>query len=134
MIRRPPRSTRVRSSAASDVYKRQIHQGRDEWMLVNLCARRPGTWIEVVVHQELIEGEEAQGNRTSVDAPTLLTSDGPVDLCEVLLNIKVVEIRNGRHLHPKFKACFLDKGQIGADVLFGIAQPEPLASIRTLQL
>src|SRR5665811_420295 len=26
MIRRPPRSTRVRSSAASDVYKRQIHR------------------------------------------------------------------------------------------------------------
>ena len=25
MIRRPPRSTRVRSSAASDVYKRQMH-------------------------------------------------------------------------------------------------------------
>src|SRR5665811_2417660 len=25
MIRRPPRSTRVRSSAASDVYKRQFH-------------------------------------------------------------------------------------------------------------
>ncbi|WP_460379543.1 hypothetical protein, partial [Staphylococcus aureus] len=30
MIRRPPRSTRVRSSAASDVYKRQQHrQGHD---------------------------------------------------------------------------------------------------------
>src|SRR5665811_1764279 len=27
MIRRPPRSTRVRSSAASDVYKRQIDTG-----------------------------------------------------------------------------------------------------------
>src|SRR5665811_2618343 len=27
MIRRPPRSTRVRSSAASDVYKRQISPG-----------------------------------------------------------------------------------------------------------
>src|SRR5665811_583677 len=26
MIRRPPRSTRVRSSAASDVYKRQVHE------------------------------------------------------------------------------------------------------------
>src|SRR5665811_10639 len=26
MIRRPPRSTRVRSSAASDVYKRQLRQ------------------------------------------------------------------------------------------------------------
>ena len=28
MIRRPPRSTRVRSSAASDVYKRQDEEGR----------------------------------------------------------------------------------------------------------
>src|SRR5665811_932878 len=27
MIRRPPRSTRVRSSAASDVYKRQVWRG-----------------------------------------------------------------------------------------------------------
>src|SRR5665811_2214761 len=27
MIRRPPRSTRVRSSAASDVYKRQVANG-----------------------------------------------------------------------------------------------------------
>src|SRR5665811_2441810 len=27
MIRRPPRSTRVRSSAASDVYKRQTYRG-----------------------------------------------------------------------------------------------------------
>ncbi|WP_460379571.1 hypothetical protein, partial [Staphylococcus aureus] len=29
MIRRPPRSTRVRSSAASDVYKRQSRKERD---------------------------------------------------------------------------------------------------------
>src|SRR5665811_1138351 len=29
MIRRPPRSTRVRSSAASDVYKRQVTKGMD---------------------------------------------------------------------------------------------------------
>ena len=29
MIRRPPRSTRVRSSAASDVYKRQDLYGRE---------------------------------------------------------------------------------------------------------
>ncbi|WP_460379460.1 hypothetical protein, partial [Staphylococcus aureus] len=28
MIRRPPRSTRVRSSAASDVYKRQVIKRR----------------------------------------------------------------------------------------------------------
>src|SRR5665811_2602501 len=29
MIRRPPRSTRVRSSAASDVYKRQVYLAHD---------------------------------------------------------------------------------------------------------
>src|SRR5450756_1900954 len=30
MIRRPPRSTQSRTSAASDVYKRQVHTGPDE--------------------------------------------------------------------------------------------------------
>src|SRR5665811_2636239 len=30
MIRRPPRSTRVRSSAASDVYKRQPQEGQND--------------------------------------------------------------------------------------------------------
>src|SRR5678815_3210008 len=32
MIRRPPRSTLDRSSAASDVYKRQMHHGADDEM------------------------------------------------------------------------------------------------------
>ena len=37
MIRRPPRSTRVRSSAASDVYKRQwIDSARKEWIKENI--------------------------------------------------------------------------------------------------
>ena len=31
MIRRPPRSTRVRSSAASDVYKRQLQALTESW-------------------------------------------------------------------------------------------------------
>ena len=39
MIRRPPRSTQSRSSAASDVYKRQVHQvarpGHDELDVVH---------------------------------------------------------------------------------------------------
>src|SRR5665811_2432666 len=46
MIRRPPRSTRVRSSAASDVYKRQVLKGLDlqvergEWVA---CTGRSGS-------------------------------------------------------------------------------------------
>eukprot|EP00826_Nyctotherus_ovalis_P025452 TRINITY_DN1972_c0_g1_i7.p1 TRINITY_DN1972_c0_g1~~TRINITY_DN1972_c0_g1_i7.p1 ORF type:complete len:109 (+),score=14.00 TRINITY_DN1972_c0_g1_i7:23-328(+) len=31
MIRRPPRSTRKESSAASDVYKRQEYMGKERW-------------------------------------------------------------------------------------------------------
>src|SRR5665811_522564 len=45
MIRRPPRSTRVRSSAASDVYKRQIEE--------NL-------WLGGNAHRRLKDDEAAQ--------------------------------------------------------------------------
>src|SRR5665811_419185 len=41
MIRRPPRSTRVRSSAASDVYKRQRLRPRDQDLTADLEAERP---------------------------------------------------------------------------------------------
>src|SRR5665811_1579918 len=36
MIRRPPRSTRVRSSAASDVYKRQIGDVRGVGLMIGV--------------------------------------------------------------------------------------------------
>src|SRR5665811_2100473 len=41
MIRRPPRSTRVRSSAASDVYKRQLVEHR-ALEAANMLDRQPG--------------------------------------------------------------------------------------------
>ncbi|WP_460379545.1 hypothetical protein, partial [Staphylococcus aureus] len=43
MIRRPPRSTRVRSSAASDVYKRQIR-------CPSCSAWRKGTYVLSLIH------------------------------------------------------------------------------------
>ena len=57
MIRRPPRSTQSRSSAASDVYKRQVHRrqryARAEpqvgQKIIHVCARRylePGPKLE----------------------------------------------------------------------------------------
>src|SRR5450756_3205387 len=42
MIRRPPRSTQSRSSAASDVYKRQL-KNRDDWS--KSCQERKGTLL-----------------------------------------------------------------------------------------
>ena len=52
MIRRPPRSTRVRSSAASDVYKRQVNRNRLSYFIagcaivaLGLGARRYAAWL-----------------------------------------------------------------------------------------
>src|SRR5450756_2044336 len=40
MIRRPPRSTESRSSAASDVYKRQVPEGMNEMQVTRLMQER----------------------------------------------------------------------------------------------
>src|SRR5665811_1519975 len=46
MIRRPPRSTRVRSSAASDVYKRQVlERVGGLWTIVDDGLSRNGTFL-----------------------------------------------------------------------------------------
>src|SRR5450756_2685320 len=56
MIRRPPRSTQSRSSAASDVYKRQVHEeclaGMAAWGATNYPV--PLSW-GASFHPELIE-------------------------------------------------------------------------------
>eukprot|EP01017_Pseudomicrothorax_dubius_P025459 TRINITY_DN2753_c0_g1_i8.p2 TRINITY_DN2753_c0_g1~~TRINITY_DN2753_c0_g1_i8.p2 ORF type:complete len:102 (+),score=32.24 TRINITY_DN2753_c0_g1_i8:31-336(+) len=46
MIRRPPRSTQSRSSAASDVYKRQVHGGTPEHEFVSMGVYSEG-WYSV---------------------------------------------------------------------------------------
>ena len=40
MIRQPPISTQSRSSAASDVYKRQIHHKRDQQRIITADNRQ----------------------------------------------------------------------------------------------
>src|SRR5665811_2480515 len=54
MIRRPPRSTRVRSSAASDVYKRQLacldqsYISQDSLEMINQMATLHGAQLELI--------------------------------------------------------------------------------------
>src|SRR5665811_2303500 len=62
MIRRPPRSTRVRSSAASDVYKRQItyrtrYYGPDR----QLRSRSFSTRRDAVAFQAQMKAEQSRG-------------------------------------------------------------------------
>src|SRR5678809_752883 len=56
MIRRPPRSTLDRSSAASDVYKRQVLYIGDHIYGDMLRAKKSSVWRTAMVIQEL-EGE-----------------------------------------------------------------------------
>ena len=58
MIRRPPRSTRVRSSAASDVYKRQSH------LLLHRCSAR-GVLVERRLAATLPSIPASPGGRTT---------------------------------------------------------------------
>src|SRR5450756_2801984 len=51
MIRRPPRSTQSRSSAASDVYKRQILGGGIPEFSFNVIAASPGCGKTTLAHQ-----------------------------------------------------------------------------------
>src|SRR5665811_2231914 len=57
MIRRPPRSTRVRSSAASDVYKRQTHVGCATDHVIRSFRNNlyPGYKTDAGVPQELLD-------------------------------------------------------------------------------
>src|SRR5665811_1517903 len=63
MIRRPPRSTRVRSSAASDVYKRQV------------IIATPWEW-----HARMAVAAMKAGAYTGIEVPACTTLDEAWDL------------------------------------------------------
>ena len=61
MIRPPPRSTQSRSSAASDVYKRQVEIGSDTYELVEYLFTRSGSLDERDIIRYL--GSDWQGTK-----------------------------------------------------------------------
>src|SRR5678816_568525 len=74
MIRRPPRSTLDRSSAASDVYKRQplggLVMSRTRWTLLSLAVFALGS-TKVASAQGTITGRiTAEGNLPLADRPS----------------------------------------------------------------
>src|SRR5665811_1428187 len=66
MIRRPPRSTRVRSSAASDVYKRQGVHGVVQQGPAQLDEVGP-RWRDLAVHQDDPEDRDHDANEVDAD-------------------------------------------------------------------
>src|SRR5665811_2634184 len=83
MIRRPPRSTRVRSSAASDVYKRQIHQFADDVRARDLEVVRALASGEAVMQLARLGIDEIRGEHLGV-APEQGVGErdvAPVEAC-----------------------------------------------------
>src|SRR5665811_346144 len=87
MIRRPPRSTRVRSSAASDVYKRQAEQGvevaivssdKDMLQLVNDRVRMMNPMKDDLWY-DAVETEKYMGVQPSQVADLLALKGDSVD-------------------------------------------------------
>src|SRR5665811_1628851 len=74
MIRRPPRSTRVRSSAASDVYKRQIKKASKLWAL-DLAVR--------CMDLTTLEGSDTPGKVTALCAKGIRPKPGDATIPSV---------------------------------------------------
>src|SRR5665811_2625029 len=99
MIRRPPRSTRVRSSAASDVYKRQVYTGA-----IGHIAPSGDCQFNVAIRTVVLEGargemgigggivadskEDSEYEECLLNAHFLTKADAPFELIETLRHEK----------------------------------------------
>src|SRR5680860_1528828 len=78
MIRRPPRSTQSRSSAASDVYKRQGAGQSSGFVSHHSCGRNQREIIHNPLHSSSVGGVWLQGWRLYLSGPGNVggTADG----------------------------------------------------------
>ena len=93
MIRRPPRSTLDRSSAASDVYKRQSE-----------CSAPAGSVRETNVYTWLGRAQAAYANVELLDLNALVCMDGR---CNAERGGRII-YRDGTHLSAAFVATLAD--------------------------
>eukprot|EP00658_Telonema_sp_P-2_P018868 TRINITY_DN17389_c0_g1_i4.p1 TRINITY_DN17389_c0_g1~~TRINITY_DN17389_c0_g1_i4.p1 ORF type:complete len:265 (+),score=63.77 TRINITY_DN17389_c0_g1_i4:149-943(+) len=100
MIRRPPRSTLSSSSAASDVYKRQVHC---QWLMYNhdplqdhsqqiaFCIAR-SCWTSLIAHQPNMSANAALSNRSPIAVTRWFQLNGEVSLSPMALETVLNEL------------------------------------------
>ena len=102
-------------------------------------AGRPTLWIEVVIHEELGEGEEAQAGGFLVDAPARLAAHRVAHSREVvgdvgLVGVDVLALEEIGEAHAEILVQLAPQTQVVADLVVAVAQDEAVAGARALKL
>src|SRR4028119_72518 len=87
---------------------------------------RPAVHVEVFVHEELAEGEEAKRESVRFYFPPLLVEDTALDSDEVLLEVEVFDLRQGGQFDPKVSLEQEREGEVVPHLFAGVAKFEPL--------
>ena len=81
--------------------------------------RRPHGGVQVLVDQQLAEGEEAQSHGSVVHAPAVFVGDGLADLPEVLRHVQLFAVLEVRQRDVEVAHELGRKGEVGTHLLAG---------------
>ena len=78
-----------------------LEQRRDQRVPIQCAVRGPGLGIEIAIHQELGEREEAENDRVRLDLPRLLGRDRLRDPGQIARDIDIVLVAKILDLEPE---------------------------------
>ena len=114
MIRRPPRSTLITSSAASDVYKRQkssnLESVNDNSLNKLILFFDGDTWIELYINNDLIKAQQFEAGDSysrTVKTPFKIIV-GNADSVKGTYNNQVINFSNNNNLLNEVSTAIFD--------------------------
>jgi hypothetical protein len=102
-------------------------------MIAGTAALGPARRVEVAVHQELGEREEAQRDRVALDRPARLISHGRGHRVEVAPDVQFVGLGQLGQDDVELRPQLLGQREVDVRVLAVVPQAEPFAGAGTIQ-
>ena len=109
-------------------------QGLHQGVLAGLLPLGPALLVQVFEHQELAEGEEAEGHRRCVHGPPLLATDGGLHLGAVGGDIEFVGLGEFGERDAEVLAQERRQRQVLADLLVAVGQVERGAGVASVDV
>jgi hypothetical protein len=85
--------------------------------------------VQIPVHEQLSEGEEAEHHRVPVDRPSGLAPDRLLHSIEICSDVEVLLGWHLGKLDSELEPELVHQGQVVVEVFFGVPQPEPLPDV-----